>query len=110
MTKIPKLFFKESKDTLLEEIHRIMDLLDKLHVSCHEVSPQDAHKFYHNNPFMHECVDEIIHGVNSVRVSIASIPKERWPTIEQEEYVIEAFENVEKSIEYCLDKFAIKDL
>lgn len=87
-----------------------MDHLDKLHLSCHDVEMEDAHKFYNQNPYMHDCIDKLIHGVSNVRFSLASIPKDRWFTVEQEEHVIKAFEVVEESIDYCLDQFRIKDL
>lgn len=110
ISDIPKLFFTQQEEALVALLNSSMDYLDKLHLSCHEVTTKDAHKFYQNNPYMHECVDQIIHGVNSVRTSISSIPKARWHTIGQEEQVVDALEEAERGVSYCLDQFRIKDL
>ena len=82
MSSIPEKFFKEEPESLYSAINETMNYLDSLHVSCHEVEVEDAHNFYKDNPYMHECIDKLIHGVNNVRFSLASIPKERWFTVE----------------------------
>lgn len=108
--KVSEKFHQVSKSEMHSLVTKMLNVMDKTHAICHEVAIQDAKIFYDKNPYMHECIDKIIESVNGIRVSVSSRPVETHGEIHLLEHPLQSFEEMGKSVEYCLSKFEIFDL